>query len=258
MANRTGEYWSSTRDTSWVLAALVDYLSTRPQESATGEVRVKVNGALLRSYQLTPEMLREPEIVLQVPSTSLRAGKNDVTLERSGGNSTVYYSVHFRQTVHSEDMAGAGPAGYSVKREYFKVLPRRSGTDSWALQEESTGNRFQVGDQVKVRLTITVPKDMGYVLIEDQFPAGCETTERGTAGEEHVYGQDWNFWWQHVDVRDDRIAFFARSIPKGEHVIEYNLRAQTTGACHVLPAVVEAMYSPELHTESPEARVEVR
>src|SRR6185369_4053994 len=116
-----------------VLAALVDYLSTRPQESATGEVRVKVNGALLRSYQLTPEMLREPEIVLQVPSTALRAGKNDVTLERSGGSSTVFYSVQLRQTVRAEDMAAAGPAGYSVKREYLRVLPKRSGTDSWTL-----------------------------------------------------------------------------------------------------------------------------
>ncbi len=257
MANRTGEYWSSTRDTSWVLAALVDYLSSRPQETATGEVRVKVNGALLRTYQLTPEMLREPEIVLQVPSTALRGGKNDVTLERSGGSSTVFYSVQLRQTVRAEDMAAAGPAGYAVKREYFRVLPKRSGTDFWTLQTEPTGNHFQVGDHVRVRLTITAPTDMGYVLIEDQFPAGCETTERGTAGEEHVYNRDWGFWWEHVDVRDDRIAFFARSMPKGEHIIEYNLRAQTPGANHVLPTVVEGMYSPELHTESAEARVEV-
>ena len=75
-------------------------------------------------------------------------------------------------------------------------------------------------------ITITVPEDLTYVLIEDPFPAGCETTERGTAAEEHTSG-DWSFWWSHVDVRDTHIAFFARNMPKGKHVIEYNIRAQT-------------------------------
>ena len=39
-----------------------------------------------------------------------------------------------------------------------------------------------------------------------------------------------------------RAHVFARSLPKGEHVIEYNLRAQTPGSYHTLPTLVQAMY----------------
>ena len=34
---------------------------------------------------------------------------------------------------------------------------------------------------------------------------------------------------------------------KGKHVIEYNLRAQTPGSYHVLPAFLEPMYQPDIH-----------
>ena len=61
-----------------------------------------------------------------------------------------------------------------------------------------------------------------------------------------------------MDVRDEKIAFFARSMSKGKHVIEYNLRAQTPGSYHVLPAFLEPMYQPDIHAESAESRVEVR
>ena len=69
---------------------------------------------------------------------------------------------------------------------------------------------------------------------------------------------EWSYWWSAVDVRDDRIAFFARHLAKGEHVIEYNLRAQTHGSNHVLPAMLQAMYDPSIRAYSPESRVEIK
>jgi alpha-2-macroglobulin len=59
-------------------------------------------------------------------------------------------------------------------------------------------------------------------------------------------------------VRDDHIAFFAKTLPKGTHVIEYNLRAQTPGQYHTLPTFLQAMYEPERRAYSAESRVEVR
>jgi uncharacterized protein YfaS (alpha-2-macroglobulin family)/5-hydroxyisourate hydrolase-like protein (transthyretin family) len=255
MANRTGEYWESTRDTSWVVAALCDYLAGKPQEAApTGEVRILLNGQAFRSYTLTPDLIREPEIVLRLPATALRPGKNTVLLERTGGSSTVFYSVELRQKVAMEDMPAVSPYKIGIKREYLRVLPKKIGQDSWTLQTEPTGNRLRQGDRIRVRLTLTVPQDMAYVLIEDPFPSGCEVTERGTAEETEL----WGFWYSSVDVRDDRIAFFARTLTKGEHVIEYNLRAQTPGSYHALPTLLQGMYIPETRGESAEARVEVR
>ena len=113
---------------------------------------------------------------------------------------------------------------------------------------------MKVGDRIRVRLTITAKQDTEYVLIEDAFPAGCEVTERGDISE----AGEWGEWWSSVDVRDDRAAFFARSVTAGTHTIEYNLRPQTPGTYHALPTLVQAMYAPEKRAFSNEATVEVR
>ncbi len=255
MADRTGDHWGSTRDTSWVLAALCDYLTHYPDDAApAGDVHIRLNGRLLKTYPLTPDLVREPELVLRVPSSDLRPGRNEVTLERAGGTSTVFYAVSLRQTVAMDPIPALTAQGIAVEREYLRVVPRRVGFDAWTLQTEPTGGDLRQGDRVRVRLTLTAPRDLAYVLIEDAFPSGCEVTERGESDET----LEWGFWYSSVDVRDDRVAFFARTLRKGRHVIEYNLRAQTPGTYRALPTLLQAMYAPELRAESAEARVEVR
>jgi uncharacterized protein YfaS (alpha-2-macroglobulin family) len=61
-----------------------------------------------------------------------------------------------------------------------------------------------------------------------------------------------------VDVRDSKIAFFVRSLPKGTSVIEYNLRAKTHGSYHAMPTLLQGMYSPDMHAESAEDRIMIR
>ncbi|MCW3054330.1 MAG: Large extracellular alpha-helical protein, partial [Chthonomonadales bacterium] len=259
MLHRTGDFWGSTRDTAWVLAAFCDYLKDQSGFSAGGQVTIKLNGVARQTYTLTPDLLKEAQLTLRVPTSELRPDKNDVTLERSGGSSPIFYSVEWKQTVATEDMPALSPPPVkgetlTVTREYLRLKPEKVGSDSWSLQTEPTRNQLGQGDRIRVRLTINAPRDMAYVLIEDPFPSGCEVNERGDASEV----VDWGYWWQGVDVRDDHIAFFAKTISKGQHVIEYNLRAQTPGTYHVLPSLVQGMYTPETRAETAETRVEIK
>jgi hypothetical protein len=134
-------------------------------------------------------------------------------------------------------------------------VPRRAGSDAWTLQTEPTNNTLAQGDRIRVRLKLHVPRDLSYVLIEDAFPSGCEVTERGDAGETI---DDWTFWYDSIDVRDDRVAFFVRTLRAGEHTIEYNLRAQTPGRYRTLPAQLQCMYAPNVRAESGETPIEIR
>ena len=254
MFKRTGEYWSSTRDTSLTLAAFCDYLKSQSAFSATGEVRVKLNGALYQTFTLSPDLLKEKEIALRIAPDALRPEKNDVTLERVGGNSTIFYSVQLKQTIATEDLPVLANPNLQIKREYLRVTPKSAGSGYYTQQTEPTNNLFNGGDRVRVRLTIKAPRDLNYVLVEDAFPSGCEVNERGDASEV----TDWGYWWSSVDVRDDRIAFFCRTLSKGDHVIEYNLRAQTPGVYHVLPTIAQGMYAPDTHAESAETRLTVK
>jgi uncharacterized protein YfaS (alpha-2-macroglobulin family) len=259
MLHRTGDFWGSTRDTAWVLAAFCDYLKSQPDLTSGGAVTIKLNGVARQTYTLTPDLQKEAQLTLRVPASELRPDKNDVTLERTGGSSPIFYSVEWKQTIATEDMPAVSPPAVAgetltVKREYLRLKPAKAGSDSWSLQTEPTGNQLQQGDRIRVRLTIDAPRDMAYVLIEDPFPSGCEVNERGDASEV----VEWGYWWQGIDVRDDHIAFFAKTITKGKHVIEYNLRAQTPGTYHALPTLVQGMYTPETRAETAETRVQIK
>jgi uncharacterized protein YfaS (alpha-2-macroglobulin family) len=255
MRSRTGEFWEDTRATSWVLAALCDYLQKVPDAAApTGQVTVKLNGRPVQSYTLSPDSGRDGDLALAIPAAELARGKNDLAFERTGGAATVFYTVKLRQTLAAEDMAAFSTSNITIKREYVRRVPKKVSADSWTLQTDPPATRFNQGDRLIVRLTITVPRDMSYVLIEDPYPSGCEVTERGMSDEV----VEWSYWWSAIDVRDDKVAFFARNLTQGEHVIEYNLRAQTPGASHTLPTMLQAMYEPSLRAYSAEARVEVK
>ncbi len=258
MARRGDDEWGSTRDTSWVLGALCDYLSAQPKTSGAtgGAIEVLLNGQVIQKRALSSGD-SGGEFSVRVPWQKLKSSGNTLELKRSGGNEPLFYSVQLRQTLGSDEPLApvSGSIPISVSREYRRLLPRASGADSWTLTTEPTGGRLNQGDRVRVRLTFTVPQDLSYVLIEDAFPAGCETTERGDAGEGN---EDWNHWWSSTDVRDDRIAFFARHLRKGKHVVEYNLRAQTPGTFGAMPTLLQAMYAPEVRAESGESSVSVK
>jgi hypothetical protein len=253
MLHRRDSFWWSTRDTSWVLAALADYLAGERASNLTGDVRVLLNGRLVQTYRLTPDQFGKPDFVLRLGGSTLRPGGNTVTIERGEGTSRVFYSAVLRQTIAMDNIPALSTAGMSVAREYLRVLPKKVGQDTWTLQTEPTRGQLRQGDQILVRLTVKAPRDVAYVVLEDPFPAGLEPTDRGTADVD-----EWRYWWTYTDVRDDRIAFFARTLPAGEHVFEYYVRAQSPGTFAAMPAIVQGMYNPETHGETASSRVVVR
>lgn len=253
MHRRTGAYWVSTRDTLAVLMALSDYLQNTAAFGATGEVVVRVNG---KEFQrIAVSATATDELKIKVPLSALQPDKNDIALERVGGNSPVFYSLEMRQTVQTSELKEVFPKGFRIEREYLRVVSKQGRNSQWSLETEETGNQLKVGDNVRVRLTIYTPQELDHVLIEDPYPAGCSLSQRGTE-EEVVSG--WRYWWSHIDIRDQKIAFFARSMPAGKHVLEYNLRAKTPGAYKALPTFLQPMYAPDLHVETGGATVEVR
>ncbi|MBC8138218.1 MAG: hypothetical protein H8F28_20250, partial [Fibrella sp.] len=265
MQSRTDGYFGDTRDTSWVLVALCDYLRAHPEdaEPPSGALAIEINGKTVRTLDLANGAQGEGEIMVKLPTDALQSGLNTVRFVRSDGSTggTIFYSGALRQTLAApagQELPALSRNGVTVKREVLRVLPRKVGNDMWRLATEPVPNgQFAQGDRLRVRLTINATRDGSYVLIEDTFPSGAEITERGTADEE-VSGSDWQFWYDHVDVRDDRIAFFARKMPKGKHVLEYNLRAQTPGTSRALPTVVQGMYDAGFHGESGATPLEIR
>src|SRR5262249_1708892 len=147
----------------------------------------------------------------------------------------VYWLIRDDRTV---DVAGGrGQAvGQRVERYRREPLP-----DGAALKS---------GELVEGELEIDSKNDYEYLIFEDFKAAGFEPVEVRS-------GYNGNDLGAYVEFRDERVAFFARTVTRGQHSVSYRLRAEIPGRFHALPARARAMYAPELRANSDEIRLRV-
>jgi hypothetical protein len=115
---------------------------------------------------------------------------------------------------------------------------------------------IKVGDLVKVALTVTVPSEMWYVIIEDPLPAGMEAVNQTLRTSSIKDGRPTSYWMT-PEYRDEKTAFFAYSLWKGVHTYTYMVRAVTPGVFRTLPTEVYPMYAPETWGRSASAVINI-
>ncbi|MDO4630305.1 MAG: hypothetical protein Q4C70_14095 [Planctomycetia bacterium] len=113
------------------------------------------------------------------------------------------------------------------------------------------GEAVTSGDLIEVELTLDSKNDYTYILIEDMKPAGFETVDAKS-------GYNGNALGAYVEYRDNRVAFFVRTLGEGKHSVSYRMRAETPGKVSALPTKMEAMYAPELKANSDEMKIECK
>lgn len=114
-----------------------------------------------------------------------------------------------------------------------------------------------MGDVINVKLTLVVPSDLHYAVIEDPLPAGAEAvdtslkTTQSTAQEPELQPEEssdgWFFWLpSHSELRDEKVALFATYLPRGAYTYSYQMRASLPGRFLTLPATGYEMYFPDV------------
>jgi uncharacterized protein YfaS (alpha-2-macroglobulin family) len=109
------------------------------------------------------------------------------------------------------------------------------------------------------RLTVVVPADLHYVWIDDPLPAGLEavdsallTSPQGLAPEAFSWSDwpetGWGWWYfDHVELRDQKVSFTASYLPAGTYIYTYLVRASTPGVYNVIPPTAQEFYFPEVY-----------
>jgi uncharacterized protein YfaS (alpha-2-macroglobulin family) len=183
-----------------------------------------------------------------------------VSLQGAGAGPAVYYQLSVREV--------AGRAAYTpldrgiaVERWYETVDTRRPVTS------------VAEGQVVRVRLRLTVDDHRSMVVLDDPLPAGLEAVdlslrtvspfagdllepepqkEEGPGGWWYYGSWDSGMWspFDHTEIRDDRVVYFARRLWKGTYTATYLARATTAGRFVMGPAHAEEMYNPGVHGRS--------
>jgi hypothetical protein len=142
--------------------------------------------------------------------------------------------------------------GFVVERTYEGVDDpadvSRDGSGTW---------HFRAGARVRVRLTMVNENRRYQVALVDPMPAGLEAMNPALATtgpipqdpkEQASRGGYWWWygpWYEHQNLRDERVEAFASLLWEGVHTYTYVARATTPGNFIVPPPKAEEMYMPE-------------
>ena len=117
--------------------------------------------------------------------------------------------------------------------------------------------KMKAGARVRVRLNVINENRRYHVAVVDPMPAGLEPMNPALAttgpipqdpGEQKSRGAYWWWygpWYEHQNMRDERVEAFASMLWEGVHRYDYVARATTPGNFVVPPPKAEEMYMPE-------------
>ena len=259
---RRGTSWDSTRDTAYAVEALAEYLKASGEDRPDLSGSIALDGRLRKEIRITPADLFSFDNRLVIEGNELSSGDRVVTLGKRG-NGPLYYSASLTTFTLEEPIPRAG-FEVKVDRKAYRlvrddrmaeapggrgqaVLERRERYRRELLESDA---QLQSGELVEVELEIESKNDYEYLVVEDFKAAGFEPIEVRsgyTDNDLHAY----------VEFRDDRVAFFVRTLARGRQSVSYRLRAEIPGRFHALPARVMAMYAPELRGNSDEIRLKI-
>ncbi|MBC7264998.1 MAG: Ig-like domain-containing protein [Chloroflexi bacterium] len=249
MARKEG-HWESTQETATAILALTEFMVSTGELKADYNYRVRVNGKELGRDTVTAANVDETR-KLQVAVADLLADQaNRLEIERpipaagQTGAGRLYYSAYLRYYLPVEEVKALN-RGIIVSRQYALLDDPKQPIESAA-----------VGDVIQVKLTLIAPQDLHYLVLEDPLPAGCEaldtslkTTSAAYEAPELQSVDRWRYWWwfwNHSELRDEKVALFATYLPKGTYEYTYLMRASVSGQFLVMPTYAYEMYFPEV------------
>lgn len=250
MAAREQGRWGTTQENAWAIMALTHYAVKTGELQGEYHFQVGLNGKRVLSGDVLPTNVGDGVQVIVPLANLLKDVGNRIILERSplgrdqAERGSLYYSAYLKYYL-PVPLVQPLNRGIIVMRQY--TLNGKPGQE---IREA------QVGDIIRVKLTVIAPSALHYLVVEDPIPAGAEAVDTSLkitsqlmespvfqkSGEDNVWG-----WWifSHTEIRDEKVALFANRVPAGTYEYTYLLRASVPGQFLVMPTTAYEMYFPE-------------
>jgi len=279
LAHRKRGRWSNTQENAWVLLGLDQYFRTYEKNTPGFTARIWLGDSFVGSQSFRGRSTEEK--LIEIPMAQLAKiteGKAKDLVVDKRGRGRLYYRIGMRYAPKDLRPPPVNH-GFTVQRRYEGV------DDPKDVTREPDGSwSVRAGSRVKVVVTMVAHERRTHVALVDPLPAGLEAintslkgTERkpdkvkggsglkktglgiphrrgryrrgGTAGllrAQHFYRYLWRRrWYEHQNLRDERVEAFTSLLPAGVYTYEYTAQALTPGRFIAPPPKAEEMYHPE-------------
>ncbi|MES2449227.1 MAG: MG2 domain-containing protein [Pseudomonadota bacterium] len=228
-------HWDTTTANAWGTIAARKFSGLYPAEAIAGTTGLTLGGRMIdKAWPLTVD-LRQASFPLPAAQTSLR-------LSQSGG---------------------AGPwASVSVSAAVPLTRPLNAGykmTKAVSVVQARTPGVYTRGDVLKVTITVEASAERNWVVVNDPIPAGA-TIIGDLGGQSSLLGQASGgdgVQPSYVERGNDSWRGFFAWVPAGKFTVAYTVRLNGAGRFNLPPSRVEAMYSPAIRAQLPNAPMTV-
>lgn len=249
--------WASTFSTAWTIMALNQVMRKTGDLLGDFAFAALINGAPLASGETKEQNWFSP-VIGKIPLEDLYiSDPNALVIRRSSGLGNLYYRTDLNVFLPAENAAALNQ-GISLERTYHLSSTKCTRHDCGNIKESKTG------EKIIVHLTLTLPNDAFYLILEDYIPAGAEildtslkTSQLGSAAESEsstlreTYEKGWGWWYfSNPMIYDDHIAWAVDYLPAGSYEVTYTLVALHLGEFRTLPAHAWEFYFPEIQGTS--------
>ena len=249
LAHRTAGRWLDTQENAFVLLALDLYFRTYEKITPDFVARVWLGNDYAGDHTFKGRTTEYHQIDIAMKDVATH-DKADLTIQKDGAG-RLYYRVGMKYAPASLKLEAAD-YGFVVERRY------EGADDPKDVTRDKDGTwHVKAGSRVRIKLTMVNENRRYHVALVDPMPAGLEAMNPALAvtgpiptdpNQQKSMGPYWwwyGTWYEHQNMRDERVEAFASMLWEGVHTYDYVARATTPGNFVVSPSKAEEMYRPE-------------
>ncbi|MEO8703660.1 MAG: alpha-2-macroglobulin family protein [Kofleriaceae bacterium] len=249
LAHRKAGRWLNTQENTFALLAMDLYFNTYEKTTPDFVARVWLGEDYAGDHAFKGRSTDYFAIPIAMKDVAAH-DKQPVTIQKDG-KGRLYYRVGMTYAPASLKLDPAD-YGFVVQRSYEAV------DDPKDVVKQADGSwKVKAGSRVRVKLKMVNENRRYHVALVDPMPAGFEAMNSALAvtgtipkdpNEQKSRGAYWwwyGAWYEHQNMRDERVEAFASLLWEGVHDYTYVARATTPGNFVVPPTKAEEMYMPE-------------
>jgi uncharacterized protein YfaS (alpha-2-macroglobulin family) len=267
--------WQNTQENVFALLAMDAYFAKYEKATPDMVARAWLGNQLAEEARFAGRKAERHHVEIPMKKLGAPGTEQPLIVGRTGAG-RLYYRVGLTYAPKSLALAPAGQ-GFAVERRYEAV------DDPSAVSRGDDGVwRIKAGALVRVHVSMVAESRHYHVALVDPLPAGLEAVNPDLAVTEPIpseppvtLGNGTGFfkgaggmiasrtpflswigpWYEHQNLRDDRVEAFTSVLREGVYEYTYVARATTPGTFIVPPAKAEEMYAPETFGRSASDRV---
>ena len=249
LAHRKRGHWLNTQENTFVLTALDLYFKTYEKTTPNFVARAWLGNDYAGDHAFKGRTTEYHQIDVAMKDVATH-DKQDLTIQKDGAG-RLYYRIGMKYAPLDLKLAPAD-YGFVVERSYEAIDNKNDVT-----RAKDGVWHIKAGTRVRVKLHMVNDNRRYHVALVDPMPAGLEAMNPALAvtgpipqdpNQQQQRGRYWWWygpWYEHQNMRDERVEAFAALLWEGVHEYEYVARATTPGNFVVPPPKAEEMYMPE-------------